>query len=224
VLAAIGMSGTADPNSVKNAIDAHSGRFEFFKQMLTLGLGGIAGIAVFFTDPTRVPKDLLSIIAVCVAGVALGVVVLAAGAGLSAYANLLTNIARANGLIPAATQTDTVTPQQYATSLVSRARWVFIATLVASLGVIVFASAQMFRVAPVSAEEAVAKTRAVIAKGAGQGEPMLQSLRLQDGTFIVTFATATTQFTAHVAEKGGEVLQLLRQPLAPTTPSSPPKE
>ena len=217
------MSGGTGANSVKDAIDAHSGRFEFFKQMLTLGLGGIAGIAVFFTDQARVPKDLPSIIAVCVAGMALGVLVLAAGAGLSVYANLLTKIARSNGLIPAAKKSDATTPEDYGQSLVSHARWVFLATIVGSLGVMAFAALQMFHATPVSAEDAVAKAKAVIAKGTDEdGGPALQALQLKDGAFVMTFTTATAQFTARVAEHGGQVLQLVQRPFPPTVPKSRP--
>src|ERR1700737_4555385 len=101
------MSGTAStvstpltPSPVKDAIDAYSGRFEFFKQTLTLGSAGIAGIAALFTDPTRVPTDTPSKYIIGIAGLSLIIIVAFAAMGLSSYANLLTELAREAGLIP----------------------------------------------------------------------------------------------------------------------------
>jgi hypothetical protein len=56
------MNDAAPPPSlpIKDTIDANSGRFEFLKQTLTLGLAGIGGVAALFTDPSRVPGDTFS--------------------------------------------------------------------------------------------------------------------------------------------------------------------
>jgi hypothetical protein len=88
------MSGTRDEfrvnfTPVKEAVEAQSGRFEFFKQMLTLGLAGIAGAAAILIDSTKIPNDLLSMIAISTFGVALLVTSSASAMGLSTYANFL---------------------------------------------------------------------------------------------------------------------------------------
>src|SRR5690349_4812000 len=80
------------PSPVKDAIDTHSGRFEFFKQTLTLGSAGLAGIAALFTDPARVPADTLSKCIIAVAGLSLILIVAFAAMGLSSYANFLTAV------------------------------------------------------------------------------------------------------------------------------------
>lgn len=86
------MNDAAPPPSppIKDTIDANSGRFEFLKQTLTLGLAGIGGVAALFTDPSRVPSDTFSKWVLVLAGAGLVFVVAFAVMGLSAYANLLT--------------------------------------------------------------------------------------------------------------------------------------
>lgn len=83
------MNDAAPPPSppIKDTIDANSGRFEFLKQTLTLGLGGVAAL---FTDPSRVPSDTFSKWVLVLVGAGLVFVVAFAVMGLSAYANLLT--------------------------------------------------------------------------------------------------------------------------------------
>lgn len=84
------MSGTGAPSTaVKDAIDAQSGRFEYFKQCLTLGLAGIGGAAALLTDPAKVPGDAFSKWVVALAGCSLLTTVMAAAFGISSYANLL---------------------------------------------------------------------------------------------------------------------------------------
>src|SRR5579863_1601358 len=41
---------------IRDAIDAESGRFEYFKHALILGAAGIAGLAAILTDETKVPE------------------------------------------------------------------------------------------------------------------------------------------------------------------------
>lgn len=84
------MSGTGAPATpVKDAIDAQSGRFEYFKQCLTLGLAGIGGAAALLTDPAKVPGDVLSKWVVALAGCSLLATVVSAVFGISSYANLM---------------------------------------------------------------------------------------------------------------------------------------
>lgn len=63
------------PDALKAEIDAQSGRFEFLKQSLTLGLAGIAGTAALFTDTSKLPATLWSVITIGFFGVALVLVV-----------------------------------------------------------------------------------------------------------------------------------------------------
>src|ERR1700722_10057266 len=83
-------AGAPPPSPLKDTIDANSGRFEFLKQTLTLGLAGIGGVAALFTDPSRVPGDTFSKWGLVLAGGGPVLVVAFAVMGLSAYANLQT--------------------------------------------------------------------------------------------------------------------------------------
>ena len=76
-------------DAVKDEIDAQSGRFEFLKQALTLGLAGLAGTAAFFTDTSKIPDNGWSVFAIIVMGLALLATVAVSLMGISVYANLL---------------------------------------------------------------------------------------------------------------------------------------
>jgi hypothetical protein len=162
------MSGTAAPSSaVKDAIDVHSGRFEFFKQTLTLGLAGLAGIAALFTDADRIPTDVASKCIVVVAGLALGVTILFAVMGLSAYANLLNALAREAGLISATVQSPRP-PSEYSAGIIFDAQIVMIALFVAWVSLMSFAGLRLFSKATTNAETALATARTIVGKETGQ--------------------------------------------------------
>ncbi len=136
------ISGTSTASSpVKDAIDAHSGRFEFFKQTLTLGSAGVAGIAALFTDTARIPTERALKYAVAVAGVALIFVVLFALMGLSSYANLLTALGRENNLISGKSHR---LSSEYSVGVIVDARRVMIVLFVAGICLTVFAASRLF--------------------------------------------------------------------------------
>jgi hypothetical protein len=76
-------------NTRAEEIEAQSGRFEFLKQCLTLGLAGLAGTAALFTDASKLPTLTLTIITLGVFGVALVAITGGSLFGISGYANLL---------------------------------------------------------------------------------------------------------------------------------------
>src|SRR5271170_837708 len=128
---------TLSPLAVKDAIDAHSGRFEFFKQTLTLGSVGLAGIAALFTDPARIPTDVVSISTLAIAGLALIFIVAYAAMGLSTYANLLVGLARANNLIPTSRQSRR-SPAYYSDGITRHAQIIVIALFAAWISLTLF--------------------------------------------------------------------------------------
>jgi hypothetical protein len=134
---------SAASSAVKDAIDVHSGRFEFFKQTLTLGSAGLAGIAALFTDTARIPTDIASKCLVAAAGLALIAIVAFAAMGLSAYANLLTALGREARLISATSQS-TRSSSKYSAGIVFHARIVIIALFVAWVSLTVFAGLRLF--------------------------------------------------------------------------------
>ena len=195
---------------VKDEIDAQSGRFDFFKQGLTLGLAGLAGIAAFFTDTAKIPSDSGSLGAVCVIGVALLVVVGAALMGLSVYANLL----KANS---AGEPVD-----GFRKSMIGHARWVFVAILVTALAFIVYAGLQIaHRAAPrIAAGEAIAIARKALA--AGGCEAAFETLERRDRQWVTAFRSEACrrEYRVQIESDSGEVSRIsLRVLPAASTPA-----
>lgn len=133
-------------SQVKDVIDAQSGRFEFLKQTLTLGAAGLAGIAALFTDPTRIPTDLYSRIAVAIAGLSLISIVAFATMGLSAYANALTTLAREKGLMAPSQRkkSDIQSSTFYIDGIVDHAQWVTVTLFLAWFSILAFAGLKFF--------------------------------------------------------------------------------
>ena len=88
------MSGTTSVvfSPVKEAIEVQSGRFEFFKQALTLSLAGIAGLAALFADVDKIPSDYWTRLVISLTGIILLATAAASIFGISSYANLLRQI------------------------------------------------------------------------------------------------------------------------------------
>ncbi|RQH12674.1 hypothetical protein [Bradyrhizobium sp. RP6] len=197
---------TRPPSSLKDTIDANSGRFEFLKQTLTLGLAGIGGVAALFTDPSRVPADGLAKWMLVVAGAGLLVVVAFAIMGLSAYANLLTVTARDPS------DPDGVT--KYANGVRDHARVVIIGLSVALFFTATFAVNRLFASSN-SPESAIAAAAGFVAN-----ETKLTTDRIHfagmvadNDAYVVTFSVPTTgnDFTVRVAKKDGSVTQVAQQ-------------
>jgi hypothetical protein len=79
-------------SSVREAVEQQSGLFEFLKQMLTIGLGGIAGLAAIFTEEGKIPGDIASRVMLGIFAVSSMAVVIASTFGISSYANFLREI------------------------------------------------------------------------------------------------------------------------------------
>jgi hypothetical protein len=79
-------------SSVREAVEQQSGLFEFLKQMLTIGLGGIAGLAAIFTDESKIPDDIASRVTLGTFALSSIAVVVSATFGISTYANYLRQI------------------------------------------------------------------------------------------------------------------------------------
>src|SRR5208282_5855100 len=81
-------------SEVKETVEFESGRFEFFKQMLAIGLGGIAGLAAIFTDPDKIPVESWRVAMLSLFAVSAIVVVISSADGISTYANHLRDVRR----------------------------------------------------------------------------------------------------------------------------------
>lgn len=202
------MNDAAPPPSppIKDTIDANSGRFEFLKQTLTLGLAGIGGVAALFTDPSRVPSDTFSKSVLVLAGAGLVFVVAFAVMGLSAYANLLT--------VSAKISRNAKDVEKYSKGVRDHARVVIIALSVALAGTVTFAVNRLFA-PPTTPEGAVTTAAGFVAQETKLTTDLIHFDRMEadSDAYVVTFSVPTTGngFTVRVAKKDGSVAQATQQ-------------
>lgn len=195
-------TGTPTPSPLKDTIDANSGRFEFLKQTLTLGLAGIGGVAALFTDPSRIPSDALSKWVLLAAGAGLLFVVAYAIMGLSTYANLLTATAK--------TPPDKNEVTKYTKGVRNHARVVILALFVALIGTVVFAVNRLFA-SSTSPDSALTVAADFVAKQTKLTSDRVQFNRMEaeNDAYVVTFTVPTTSsdVTVRVSKKDGTVTQ-----------------
>jgi membrane-bound ClpP family serine protease len=199
-------AGGSPPSPLKDTIDANSGRFEFLKQTLTLGLAGIGGVAALFTDSSRVPSDTFSKWMLLCAGAGLLFVVAFAIMGLSAYANLLTVTAK----VPR--NDDEITG--YSKGVRNHARVVILALFVALIGTVTFAVNRLFT-SPATPESAVIAAADFVAKQTKLTTDRFHftGMAADNDAYVVTYSVPTigSDFTVRVAKKDGTVTQVTPQ-------------
>jgi hypothetical protein len=190
--------------NVKNEIDAQSGRFEFFKQAVTLGLAGLAGTAAFFTDTSKIPSDPLTAGAIVVMALMLLWTVGASLMGLSTYANLLK--AHANS---------ETTVANLRTSMISHAKQVFVAIGLTATAFAAYAGLQFAnrKDSAVTAADAVGIAKK--AAGVGGCEATLETLSRKADNVIASLRSdgCKLRFTVTVKTGGGEVTSISSTPL-----------
>ena len=202
-------NGTGTPSSspLKDTNDANSGRFEFLKQTLTLGLAGIGGIAALFTDPSRVPGDTFSKWSILCGAFGLLLVVMFAIMGLSSYANLLTVTAR--------NPTNQQEMSNYANGVRNHARVVIIGLLLAFLGISAFALNRLFASPATTPESAVTAAADFVSKETKLTSDRIYFTRMvaESDAFVVTYSVPTTgsEVTVRVAKRDGSVTHATKQ-------------
>jgi hypothetical protein len=201
-------------SGTKDTIEAQSGRFEFFKQSLTLSSAGLAGIAALFTDQARVPIDLWSRIFVGSIGLALLFVVFFSLAGLSTYANLLTAVARTLPVLhlDLKDQSNTKSPSYYANGMVKHARGLFGSLFLASIFILLFAGLKLMSQSN-SLEAALTAGRLAVARESRVEEPSVQVERFntdQNKVFI-TYITGSQRFHVVISREGPKIIEFSRE-------------
>jgi len=222
MLAAIVAASPTGNSLVKDEIDIQSGRVEFLKQSLTLSLAGIAGAAVLFTDPSRIPVGTTAIIASYVVGFLLLATAGAAYMGLSTYANLLRNLG--------STSPD---PEPFRKSLVRHSRYTFALIALSALSIAGYAVARVNeanrsgRPTPVTAQQAL---DTAIRTATSSRQPLRLAEFSQDArTFVARFDVqcVPVQHGAHSrdgrrrnrtgAARGHRTRTICAQPAGPRT-------
>jgi hypothetical protein len=182
--------GSIPPVTVQGEIDIQSGRVEYLKQSLTIALAGLAGIAVLFTDKSKLPTAWWPWLSAVAASLLLLLTAAMAYMALSTYANLLKQIGHGGTKF---------TPDQLRLSLVRHSFRTFILLAVATAAIASYAASQLFRGAeadPGSASSALAMARRTMT---GQELPTrLISFRAEKGLYVAHFRT-----TGPVAECRG---------------------
>lgn len=199
---------------IKDAIDSHSGRFEFLKQTLTLTSVGIAGIAALFTDPARIPTDWLSKGAILVAGITLAAAIYYSVMGLSVYANLLTTTAR-----EAAGENPEPSASFYANGLRDHARGVIVALFASFVAIAFFAGYRLLSTAAWTPETAIDAASAFISKETKQPTDSLYLTRLEaeNDAFTVTYfvQALNSDTTVRISKRDGTVTRLTQSKRPP---------
>ena len=182
-------------DQVKREIDTQSGRFEFFKQALTLGLAGLAGTAAFFTDTSKIPKDSLSIATIIVMGVALLATVAASLMGISVYANLLKGLSTGRNV------------NGFRKSMIGHARGIFVAILFVAGAFVTYGGVQIAnrRNSSIADAEALGIARKAIAASGCEG--IFEALSKRGGSYSVTLYSPRChrRFSAQIQAKSGTI-------------------
>lgn len=195
---------------VKEVVEKESGRFEFFKQMLIVGLGGIAGLAAIFTDADKIPEDLwlkvpLAIFAVCAL-----VVVIASANGISTYANHLRHVKR-NADDP--TDANLQSAARSESSILNHARCAMAASWVGAAALITFAGIELFQQPMVGADAAMRTARKMVIDQ--PGNPSLHALdhfQASGNDYLITYVTDPDQvkYTVRINRETNKVLEITR--------------
>ena len=180
---------------VKEVVEEESGRFEFFKQMLAIGLGGIAGLAAIFTDADRIPEEFCLKASLAVFAVSAIFIVVFSGMGISAYANHLRDI---KNLADNADNTRTAGLEANAAgsegSILLHARIVFVLSLLGAAALILFAGIKLFETPKLGADAAMRLARKIITEQPGSPSPQSLDHFQTNGTdYIVTYVTEPNQ-------------------------------
>lgn len=175
---------------VKNEIDAQSGRFEFLKQTLTLGLVGLAGTAAIFTDADKIPVDPALIGASAAIGISLLALVGCSLMGMSVYANLLK------------AQSEDGDAAGYRKSLIAHSQVVFVCIMLLAVAFVAFASLQVLKSdrSEITVAEAIRISR--ISMTATGCDSTFQSVERNERVFKVTYLSSTCEGRFVVSVQG----------------------
>jgi hypothetical protein len=198
------------PSPVKDTIDSNSGRFEFLKQALTLGLAGIAGVAALFTDSSRVPADTFSKWTIFGSAIGLALVVAFAIMGLSTYANLLTATASSDTRLQSRISV-------YANGVRNHGQVVMIGLMISFVCVAGFAVHQLFFISPTGTPESAIDAAQKFASKAAQQPPGSLSFRHMESdndAYVVTYLVPATnsEISVRLSKKDGSIIQVKAAP------------
>jgi hypothetical protein len=199
----------SDP--VKDDIDAQSGRFEFFKLTSTLGTAGLGGMAALFTDSTKIPSDLGSIILAGSCGVLFILTVFSCVSGEYSYANLLSARARETKIASSDDQRP-IRIKAFEKSILNYSKLAYVTLLCTGLALLSFAGLRMFYHSSVSPEAALDVARQLISKEVDRENEWIQleHLGVEGGDFLIKFGISPglRKYIVRIGRKTGQVEEI----------------
>jgi hypothetical protein len=195
-------------SAVKEVVEIESGRFEFFKQMIAVGLGGIAGLAAIFTERSKIPDEFLTRSTIIIFAISALVVVGWSAMGISTYANHLRDVDKL-----ARKPEDSVLIKNRKESeegILHHARVTLIAAFVGALALIAFAGLQLINPHPVGPEAAMETAQRLIRLQPGNPIPKsLDHFQLVGSDYIITYVTdQNKKYTVKVTTDKNEVSEI----------------
>jgi hypothetical protein len=212
------MSGGGHPvhtvhfSTVKETVEVQSGRFEYLKQILTIGLAGIGGLAAIFTDEGKIPEDPYLVATIGVFGVAMLFTVIYAAMGISTYANLLGDV-KDEADSPSDEHKERV--KESTRGIVLHAQVSLVTASIAGLSLLVFAALRVFPLSPASSAASVVKARDFATKfayAADKSKLTAEHFVCRDTEYDIIFGVegSPAKYLVRIGRKSGEPLEALK--------------
>ena len=180
-------------------------------------------MAAVFTDPTRVPSDVLSKILVALSGASLLFIVAYAAQEVPPYGNLLTSIARGAGFSAISSSRKARPPEVFARGVTQHARVVIVALGCAWLFLSIFALVKLWTPASANVDAALLNMKAVLSKETGldpQSIP-LDRLEIDGADYVGIYRAGTDKITVRATRDDGKIRQIIRERPPPSSLSKP---
>jgi hypothetical protein len=209
-------SPTAGPHvvhfsDVKETVEVESGRFEFFKQILTIGLGGIAGLAAILTDPDKIPDEFWRIGMLSLFAIFAIVVVICSADGISTYANYLREVRRLSRDPENAKLKQS--RDEYEESILNHANVALVGSWIGAASLIAFSGLMLFGAHAVGAEAAMRAARKIVSEQPGNPAPQtLDHFQTIGSDYLVTYVTGPGQvkYSVKVDRNTNSILEITK--------------
>lgn len=196
-------------SAVKETVEIKSGQFEFFKQMLAIGLAGVAGLAAIFTEPTRIPEEFLARSMIVLFAITAILVVIFSAMGISTYANHLRHVEKLSRE-PGSSKLEAKRAKSES-GILWHARVILVMASIGAITLIVFALGQLLNAHTVGPEAAMELAQRLIRLQPGNPNPKsLDHFQLVGSDYIITYVTDqnSQKYTVKVTSAKNAVLEI----------------
>jgi hypothetical protein len=178
-------------SNVREVAEKEAGRFEFFKQMLAVGLAGIGGIAAIFTETGKIPEWPLLRVSLAIFAICAVVVVISSSDGISVYANHLRDVRKlADNTNEQQEQSLKRKVDASERSILTHAKWAIAASWVGALSLLIFAILRLIWPDGIGVEGAMKRAREIITEQSGSPSLIrLDKLETSPSEYIISYLT-----------------------------------